>query len=564
MRIFFRKRMYRHSREIAPDEIFLDSKNLPQFDMAQFEGRLERPLGRKSLLVLGAFFCLVGTTFLLRAWRLQIADGVAYAEESEENRLRHAVVFAERGLVTDRRGESLAWNATGTKAFAERRYTARAGFAHLLGFVGYPSRDAAGFFYREDFVGEAGVEQAFNSTLTGENGRRIVEVDALGAVVSSSIFSELTDGSGVKLSVDAPLQEKLYQTIAATAAEYGFEGGAGVIMDSTSGEVLVLVSFPEYNSEALTNDRSTTTIERYRSDSHAPFLNRAVSGLYTPGSIVKPFLALGALDAGVISPGTLIVSTGSLTVPNPFDPSSPSVFLDWKAHGATDMRRAIAVSSNVYFYEIGGGFGAQRGLGIAGIERTLRRFGIGEPTGIELSGDAGGTIPNPLWKAEHFDGEPWRIGDTYNTAIGQYGVQVTPLEIVRATAAIANGGRLLTPTLGTLGENEAASAVSRDLGFRKDDLAVVREGMRAAVEYGTAQGLSLPGVSVAAKTGTAELGVAKERVNSWVLGFAPFERPRFAFTVLMESGPSHNTIGGVFVMRQVLEWMRDNRPEYLE
>ena len=563
MRLFFRKRVVRGYREIAPDEIFLDSKNLPRFDTAQFEGRLERPLGRKGLLALGAVFFLIGGLFLVRAWRLEVVDGAAYAEESEENRLRHDVVFAERGVLYDRRAEVLASNATGTEAFVERRYTRRAGFAHVLGFVSYPSRDAAGFFYREDFAGEAGAEAAFNAELTGQNGRRIVEVNALGTVVSSSIFSERKDGQGVKLSVDAALQEKLYETIAATAAEYGFSGGAGVIIDTESGELLALTSFPEYSSEALTNERSTTTIERYLSDSHAPFLNRAIGGLYTPGSIVKPFLALGALESGIVSPGTAIVSTGSLTVPNPFDPARPSVFLDWKAHGAVDMRRAIAVSSNVYFYEIGGGYGAQRGLGIAGIERTLRLFGIGEQTGIALSGEERGTIPNPHWKEEHFDGEPWRIGDTYNTAIGQYGVQVTPLQIVRATAALANGGRLLTPTVRSL-EGSVSSAARHDLEFHDANLAVVREGMRAAVEYGTAQGLSLPGARIAAKTGTAQLGVSKERVNSWVLGFAPFEHSRFAFTVLMESGPAHNTVGGVFVMRQVLEWMQSNRPEYFE
>jgi penicillin-binding protein 2 len=559
------KKGARRYREIAPDEIFLDSKNLPQFDTAQFEGRLERPIARASLVALGVVCALLLASFTLRAWKLQVVDGVAYTEESEENRLRHAIVFGSRGAITDRSGVALAWNGTSTEEFAARRYIGEPGFAHLLGYVRYPSRDEAGFFYREDFEGISGAEEAFNETLRGRNGRRIEEVDARGELISSSVYSRAEDGSDVALSTDAGLQALLYRTIAATAEEYGFSGGAGVVLDPTSGEVLALVSFPEFSLDALTNDRSTTTIERYRADPLSPFLARAIGGLYTPGSIVKPFLALGALRERLISPATEIVSTGSLTVPNPFNPERPSVFADWRAHGATDMRRAIAVSSNVYFYTIGGGFGAQRGLGTRGIERTLRLFGIGEQGGIELSGEALGIIPNPEWKAAHFEGEQWLLGDTYNTAIGQYGLQVTPLSMARAVAALANGGRLVTPTVRRARQSgaEALAARGESLNVEESDLAVVREGMREAVEYGTAHGLAIPGIRVAAKTGTAEIGSAKERVNSWVIGFAPAERPHIAFAVLMERGPAKNTIGGVFVMRQVLEWLRVERPEYL-
>ena len=156
---------------------------------------------------------------------------------------------------------------------------------------------------------------------------------------------------------------------------------------------------------------------------------------------------MGALTEGVIDPYKKILSTGSISIPNPYFPDQKTVFKDWKAHGWTDMREAIAVSSDVYFYEIGGGFESQKGLGIVNIEKYAQLFGIGQKTGIDLPDEKGGIIPGPEWKIKNFKGEPWRIGDTYNTVIGQYGFQVTPLEMVRAISAIANYGTLVTPAL---------------------------------------------------------------------------------------------------------------------
>ena len=177
------------------------------------------------------------------------------------------------------------------------------------------------------------------------------------------------------------------------------------------------------------------------------FLEGALDGLYMPGSIVKPFIASAALTEKIITPEKSILSIGSISIPNPYNPDKESVFKDWKAHGYVNMREAIAVSSDVYFYEIGGGFGDQPGLGIARIKQYLELFGFGKADDNNFLLDVKGTIPDPAWKAQVFDGEPWRIGDTYNTSIGQYGMQVTPMQALRATAAIANGGFLVDPTL---------------------------------------------------------------------------------------------------------------------
>jgi len=296
-------------------------------------------------------------------------------------------------------------------------------------------------------------------------------------------------------------------------------------------------------------------------DSSKPFLNRVIGGLYTPGSILKPIIALAALNEGLISPTKQILSTGSITVKNPYDSSKPSVFKDWKAHGWTDMREALAVSSDTYFYSIGGGFEDQKGLGITALDKYFQLFALTEKTGIELLGEVAGIIPTPEWKKEKFNGEIWRLGDTYITAIGQYGTQITPLNAARFVAAIANGGNILTPSI-LLGGNP--EPIKRVIKFNDENWRVVREGMRESVTYGTAVGLNVPYVRAAAKTGTAEIGSAKLLVNSWSVGFFPFENPKYAWAVVMERGPSANTLGATSVTRQLFDWMAIHTPQYFE
>jgi penicillin-binding protein 2 len=275
---------------------------------------------------------------------------------------------------------------------------------------------------------------------------------------------------------------------------------------------------------------------------------------------VKPFVAYGALAENIIDPKKIIVSNGSLVVPNAYDPTNPTVFRDWRAHGPMTMWDAIAYSSNVYFFIVGGGFGDQRGLGITKINEYMHLFGIGEKTGIDLMGEEAGLVPNPEWKESVF-GDDWRLGDTYLTSIGQYGFQTTPLQMLRAYAAIANGGYLLTPhvEMGKTGERENLLLDTRAL-------TIVREGMRKTViqDGGTARSLERSDVTVVAKSGTAELGASKAYVNSWIAGYFPYEKPRYAFILFMEYGPRSNTVGAGSVMGKVMDWIAENRPEYFQ
>lgn len=549
----------RDSLNIYPDEVFIDSSNLPQFDTHQFEGRFEQPISKRSIVFVSATFLVFGLVILSRLWLLQVNEGQAYADRSEINRLDHTEIFANRGVIFDRNGVELVSNVNYEEDtdFTKRDYAEISGISHLIGYVKYPTKDSSGFYFRDSYIGEDGAEKIYDHILSGENGVRIIEIDALGNVQSENTIREPRDGDSVTLSVDSRLNDQIYKIMDQTAKDYGFTGGAAVIMDVETGELISLVSFPEYKSTLLAEgDRKI--IAEYQNDPKTPFLNRAISGLYTPGSIVKPVVAIGALNEKLIDPNKSILSTGSVSIPNPYFPDRPTVFRDWKAHGWVDMRQALAVSSNVYFFAVGGGFEDQKGLGISRLEKYFKLFGLGRKTGVELFHEKDGIFPNPEWKSQVFDGDDWRLGDTFNTAIGQYGMQFTPIQIARYIAALANDGKLLTPGL----LKGHTSEEIEEVPLQKADFRVIKEGMRRSVTDGTASGLNVPYVEIAAKTGTAEIGSRKDFVNSWSVGFFPYQKPRYAFAMLMERGPVSNTIGATYVMRQLIDWMNQNTPEY--
>lgn len=585
-------RRKRKKHALDPNEVFLDSSNLPEFDTHQLEGRIERPISKLSLFLTGGAFLFVFFIFSWKAWDLQIVEGEAMRERSEENRLEHSIVFASRGIIYDKNGERLAWNtppsfpatsmgwasstpdaASTTPGTAEdflsREYLLSSGLAHAVGYVKYPAKDKQGVYYQTEFQGMDGAEKEFNGIISGRNGLKIQEVNALGRVESESVIEAPVAGNDISLSMDAGVQSELYARIRDLANQVNFKGGAGVIMDVESGEILAMTSFPEYTQKDIT-EGNEDKITAYNQDTRTPFINRVVHGLYAPGSIVKPFMALAALAEGIVSPEKQILSTGSVSIPNPYFPDKPSVFKDWKAHGYVDMRHALAVSSDVYFYTIGGGYGGQEGLGILRIKKYMELFGFGEKTGLGLSGEEKGIIPDPVWKEKTFDGAKWLLGDTYHTVIGQYGMQVTPIQAVRAVSAIATNGMLVTPTLLAASSTpslptgvKSSQQARKNISVPEKYFAIVKEGMRLAVLEGTAKGLNAYDVHVAGKTGTAELGASKQFVNSWVIGFFPYEKPKYAFAIVMERGPASNLTGAPYVMRQVLDYMAREKPEYL-
>lgn len=551
----FGKRRYQDP-ELNPDEIFLDASNLPEFNQNSLEGRLEKPVARTTYLGLGIFVFFIFSALVAQAANLELVKGSTYATQSEKNRLRPDVLFAQRGAVLDRNGVPLVSNIQANDGSTKRTY-ATPGFGHLLGYVSYPKKDSTGNYYDTDITGLAGVESAFNSTLAGKNGTLLVEEDALGHVQSQGTVQPTVNGTPLTLSVDSRAQTAFYNAIKTTADKIPFQGGAGILMNIDTGEIVAMTSYPEYDPNVLSSGGPSDVIAGYSTDPRQPYLDRPVNGLYTPGSVVKPLEASGALTDGVITPDTVITSTGSISVPNPYDAAHPNVFKDWKVLGPLTVRTGIAYSSDVFFYTVGGGFGPIKGLGIDRLDYWFQQFGLTTPTGIQLAGEKTGFLPTPAWKLSTTGGK-WNIGDTYHTAIGQYAVQVTPLEEARAIAAVANGGNLVQPTL-----LKNPTVVSTKVPVSAADLEIVREGMRLGATEGTSVGLNdLSFVNVAGKTGTAQLGFHNEYYNSWAVGFFPYEHPKYVYVVVMEKGPAGNAIGGIYVIHQFLTALHSVAPEY--
>ena len=439
------------------DEILMDSKNIHEFDTQQLEGRIETSIPKSALWAIGLCFSIAILVFVYRLNVLQIKNGLAYFELSEKNSLDSEIIFADRGVIFDRNGVELAWNERTPEMqefdFSKRSYISLPGHGLLLGYIKYPQKDKKGFYWQTYFEGLDGVEKKYDHMLNGENGSKIVEVNVLGDISSENIVNAPEHGKNLYLSIDSRLQSQMYESLRTLSEENGYVGGAGAVLDIETGELIVATSYPEYDPKALSDGDNKELINSFVTDPRKPFLNRLVAGLYSPGSTVKPFVALAALKEGLINATTNIYSSGEVKVPNPYNKEQFTIFRDWKegGHGYADVTKAIAESVNTFFYAIGGGYQDQDGLGISRIEKYIKLFEIGEPSGVDMLGEISGVVPSPEWKKKTFSDATWRLGDTYNTSIGQYGFQATPIQMLRGISAIANNGTLVSPHLASEG-----------------------------------------------------------------------------------------------------------------
>ncbi|MBI4121444.1 MAG: hypothetical protein HY470_00605, partial [Candidatus Ryanbacteria bacterium] len=484
-------------------------------------------------------------------------------ERSQKNFIHTTYLDPPRGVIYDRTGVIIASNEAFTDDKGDIRYRRAIkhplAYSHVLGFVGRVSeKDIASDSHIEGIseIGKTGLEARYNDTLRGRPGRVDEELNATGAAVSRGVTSPAIEGENLKTTLHAGLQEALWERMSRTIEDRGFRGGAGMIFSVKTGEVLALVSAPSFDANAFARGLTADEAKRIFSDEHAPLFNRAISGAFLSGSIIKPFIALAALEENVIDPNRSVYSDGALELPDPFRPGEFSVFTDWKAHGYVDMRRALAVSSNVYFYTVGGGYGDIKGLGIERIKKWLGRFGIGTKTGIDIDGEKTGFLPDPTWKEiAHPENPIWRIGDTYHVSIGQGDLSVTIPEMARGLSVIANGGE--SPAFHIAKEKSVESGTFT-VSIKEDSLRVVREGMRAAVaDGGTAAALSWTPFPMAGKTGTAELG-RKGRVNSWFMGYGPTDDPQIGAVIFLESGSRTNLIGASYVASETFRWIVDS------
>ena len=442
-----------------------------------------------------------------------------------------------------------------------RHYLFADAASHILGYVGRPTKTELGEHADlgpNDIVGKTGIEAEYEEYLRGAYGEKLIEVDASGEARRERFIVKPEPGKDIVLEIDAGLQAFAAETLARHIRSAGKRAGALVAVDPRDGAVRALVSYPSFDSNLFGRSAKRADVEALFADPVHPFYNRAIGGGYPSGSTIKPILAVAALEEKIIDPKHAIFDPGYISVPNPFDPSKPTIFKDWKELGWVDMRRALAMSANVYFYTIGGGYGDIKGLGIERIKRYLERFGWGSVLGIDLPGEIPGLIPDPEKKKTLRPKDPlWRIGDTYITAIGQGDLQATPLQLAVSTAAIANGGTLWKPRVARaiIDEkrrplHEFKPEVIRDHLADPNSLRIVREGMRQAVTDGSARALSDLFFTSAAKTGTAQTGAIGKN-HGWFIGFAPYEEPELALSVLVEEGTGGST-DAVPVAKEVL------------
>lgn len=437
----------------------------------------------------------------------------------------------------------------------KRNYIDGPVFSHIIGYEGkiYEAELADNPQYHlTDTIGKQGIEKSYESDLRGQYGFQQGEVDSLGRIKKDLGVIQPVPGADLVLNVDADLQRKLTDEMLRQLETAGLKRGAAVALDPRTGAVRALVSLPSFDNNLFAKGISQSEYSALATSEDKPLFNRAIAGAYPPGSTIKPLHASAALAERTIDPEYEIESRGGIQVGSFF-------FGDWKAHGFTDMRRALAVSSDVYFYSIGGGYGGVPGLGIERMKKYDSLFGYGALTVIDLPGEVAGFLPDPEWKKQKF-GERWYVGDDYNSSIGQGYITATVLQVANSITPFANGGTLYKPKLvGSIREvtgqeRTIKPEVIRSNFIDQNILQIVREGMRETVTDGTAMLLKETAVSVAGKTGTAQFGT-QERTQGWFVSFAPYDtNPELVLAVLFEGQDQALTYNGVPVTKAVYDW----------
>ncbi|MEK7579726.1 MAG: penicillin-binding protein 2 [Patescibacteria group bacterium] len=412
-------------------------------------------------------------------------------------------------------------------------------FSHLVGYVslvneGDLNKDS--FYKINDVIGRSGLESFYETRLRGQRNEILIH-----RFKDEKSFSEPQKGASIILNIDYDLQRDLYYELDKALRESGARSGVAVAMDPQDGRVLSLISLPSFNNNAFAGGLNQKEYEALFNNKREPLLNRAISGRFAPGSTLKPIIALGALEEKVITPSKKINAPGFITIKNPYNPDIIYTFRDWKDHGWVNMREAIAYSSDIYFYTVGGGFYDVEGLGIQKIAEYFKKFKLDSILGIDLKGEEAGFIPTPEWKRQARN-EIWYQGDTFNVSIGQGDVLATPLWLNNYIAAIGNGHNMYRPFIAEKVLDVSGGVIEvfqpqviQEFSFNEDSLKVVREGMKMAAEVGTARVLKDLPFDVGAKSGTAEV-IKGRSTNSWISVFAPYDNPQIALTIMMESG----------------------------
>jgi penicillin-binding protein 2 len=572
-----------------------------------------------DLRIIGLFLiCTVLLGFLgLRLWYLQVYKYGHYKQRSEENRLRIIPISPNRGLIFDRNGKVLVDNRTSYSVFIypvkitpeieskinslaktlniepkqiinkikyaganspypidikqdidqetisfllenrfsfpaitiehsiTRTHPEKTLASHILGYTGEISYEELHSLTDKNYkvgnnIGKTGIENAYEDILRGKEGGHFIEVDAIGRKIRTLNTEPPEQGNNIRLTIDLNLQKKM---------ESMLEGkkGAAVVMDVNTGEILAMASKPDFDPNMFYSKITKKEWDRIQKLEN-PFLNRALNP-YTPGSIFKPITSIAALEIGILSSERQFYSKGYFTL-------GGYRFNDWNPHGFgwVNIEKALAYSIDTVYYEL------SLEMGINNIKRYANMFGFGNKTGINLPGERKGTIPDQAFKQKYWH-EMWYPGDSVNSSIGQGFVQVTPLQATVMTAAFANGGKVLKPQI-LNSENGKPGIVKPEikkvLKISEKNMQIVRNGLRAAISYGTGTALKFPDLEVAGKTGSAE-DPPNKKTHGWIISYAPYKSPKYAVTVFLQNGGHGGNVAAPIARELYLELFKNHK-----
>ncbi len=537
---------------------------------------------------------------------LQIVNGSYYRQLSDSNRIKTVVIHAPRGIIFDRNSTPLVFNTPGfrqtvsgkTRLIGEdeaikllgkgqelevdslREYPQKEAFSHVLGYLGQISEGELKKDFFEDYlpgdvIGKMGVEAQYEKFLKGIDGKKLVEVDSFGKIIRNLGQTDPIPGKNIKLTLDLNLQKRSWKALEKV------KKGA-IVVTTPKGEVLSLVSKPSFDPNLFTQgvlykpstQSSYFSIDQILKDlKNQPLLNRAITGVYPPGSTFKIITAAGGLENGIIDTSYKVEDTGVLRI-------GQFSFANWyftdygRKEGEVDVIKGIGRSNDIFFYKL-----AEK-IGIEKLAAMARAFYIDKGLGIDLSGEAAGLVPDDAWKRKNI-GEGWYLGDTYHIGIGQGYLLATPLEVNSWAQVIANEGKLYRPyVFKDLGKKE----IDKNL-LNKKTVEPIRKGMTQSCSPGGVayplfnfkvrnENLKIDGknfleapestasakksdvriVTVACKTGTAQHGGEDTKPHAWITLFAPAYNPQIVVTVLAEESGEGSNVAAPIAKEILEEW----------
>ncbi len=584
----------------------------PAFSDSISTGKVQRRKESKSILSpevlsLLPLICLVLVSgfFLVRLFYLQVIRSDYYRALSDENRLRTLIIPAPRGILFDRNGEPLVNNTPAFKVLdneqkvqflgqedaleriakgeeiisdIQRKYIHGDVFAHALGYIGQISEDEIAQhkfqgYALTDFVGKFGLEAQYESVLHGKNGRELYEVDAVGEKVRFLGKDAPVAGKNIHTTLDIELQKAVHEAMKEASK------GAVVVSDPRDGGILAIYSKPSFDPNLFTHNKEYEPVGDYKSveeiltdGENQPLLNRAIGGVYPPGSTYKLVSAIAALETGAMKRDTIVEDTGILRV-GAFSFGNWYYLQHGRKDGDVDVVKAIERSNDIYFYK------AAEATGIKSLADWSKKFGLGQKLSIDLSGEQAGTVPDEAWKQKVI-GEPWYLGDNYNTGIGQGYLLATPLQVNMFTVPFANGGTLYQPHL----VKDQKKEIRSDF-MKQDHIDAIREGMRRSCHpdggvafpffdfkvtnemlsidgrnftevaatslSGASQSAQMTKVTVGCKTGTSESGGGR-LPHAWITVIAPYYDPEVVVTVLVETAGEGSAVAAP-IAKEILE-----------